>query len=72
MNNSDYISVNKIIAKLQIRETTGYLYVQRNIIDDINVSEAESKQWKIILIGSKIKNIFVDNDNVSNMIAKIN
>lgn len=72
MKNSDYNSVNKIIDGLPTRETTGYLYVQRNIIDDINVSEAESKQWKIIPIGGKIKNIFIGNDNVSNMIAKIN
>lgn len=72
MNNSDYNSVNKIISKLPTRTTLGYMYVSRDILNDTNVSEAESKMWRILPLGGRVKNVYINGNNVSNMITKQN
>ena len=72
MNNSDYNSVNKIISQLPTRNTLGYMYVSRDILNDVNVSEAESKMWRILPLGGRVKNVYVNGNNITNMITKQN
>ena len=72
MNNSDYNSVNKIIEQLPTRNTLGYMYISRNILNNVNISEAESKMWRVLPIGGRVKNVYVNGNNVTNMITKQN
>ena len=72
MNNSDYNSVNKIIAQLPTRITLGYMYISRDIINDVNISDAESKMWKILPLGGRVKNVYIHGNNITNMITKQN
>ena len=72
MNNSDYNSVNKIISKLPTRTTLGYMYISRDILNNANISEAESKMWRILPLGGRVKNVYINGNNISNMITKQN
>ena len=75
MNNSDYSSVNKIIAKLPSRTTNSISTLDIEGIDDyskVNIAEAESKMWKILPLGGRVKNVYINVNNITNMITKQN
>ena len=72
MYNSDVNTINEIISVLPTRTTLGYMYISRNILNDINISEAESKMWRILPLGGRVKNVYINGNNISNMITKQN
>ena len=72
MYNSDVNSINEIISVLPTRTTLGYMYISRDILNNANISEAESKMWRILPLGGRVKNVYINGNNISNMITKQN